>query len=214
MGRAADQSHRQLTSDLADEVRSILDARFAAREKAIIESRSVIRAAANAIRALHRSQWEEAESLVSESGARLRAIHDALADHPELTVHAVVVDAQKEYAEARITQAVFKGSPIPSFGDLAVDPVPFLHGMGEAVGEMRRRMLDLLRAERLEEAEALLHYMDDIVDQLAQVDYPDGMTNSLRRTTDVARSLVERSRSDLTVTVVQDRLRQDLRNGT
>jgi translin len=76
---------------------------------------------------------------------------------------------------------------------------------------MRRRMLDLLRKERLAEAEAVVAHMDAIVDLLAQVDYPDGMTNSLRRTTDLARSLAERSRADLTATVVQERLREDLR---
>jgi translin len=211
MGRAAGQSHRQLTPDLADEVRSILDARFAARERAITGSRKVIRAAANAIRALHRSEWEEAESLVSESGTLLSSITDVLEGNPELLSHAVVQDAEKEYAEARITQAIFTGAEIPSFKDLGIDPVPYLHGLGEAVGEMRRRMLDLLRGEQIGEAEQLMEAMDAIVDQLAQIDYPDGMTNGLRRTTDVSRSLVERSRSDLTATVVQERLRQDLR---
>jgi translin len=72
-------------------------------------------------------------------------------------------------------------------------------------------MLDLLRDGQIDEAERLLQAMDEFVDQLAQIDYPDGMTNGLRRTTDVSRSLVERSRSDLTATVVQERLRQDLR---
>lgn len=200
-----------MTTDLSGEVRSVLDARFAAREKAIVESRKVIRAAANGIRALHRSEWDEAERLISESGSRLASIADALAENPELWSHGVVHDAEKEYAEARITQAVFTGSETPSFRDLGIDPVPYLHGLGEAVGEMRRRMLDLLREEKVSEAEELLTEMDDIVDQLAQVDYPDGMTNGLRRTTDVSRSLVERSRSDLTATVVQERLRQDLR---
>lgn len=200
-----------MTSGLSDEVRDILDARFAAREKAIVESRKAIRAAANGIRALHRSDWEDAESLISESGERLAAIIGAIEDQPELSAHGVVVDASKEYAEARITQAVFTGSGLPSFAELGIDPVPYLHGLGEAVGEMRRRMLDMLRAERLEEADSLLEQMDDFVDQLAQVDYPDGMTSGLRRTTDVARSLVERSRSDLTATVVQERLRRDLR---
>lgn len=200
-----------MTSDLSDEVRSILDARFEAREKAITESRKVIRAAANGIRALHRSDWDAAEKLIAESGSRLSTIVDALTDNPELMSHGVVHDASKEFSEARITQAVFTGSDIPSFEDLGVDPVPYLHGLGEAVGEMRRRMLDMLREERLGEAEKLLDEMDEIVDQLAQVDYPDGMTNGLRRTTDVSRSLVERSRSDLTATVVQERLRQDLR---
>lgn len=91
-----------------------------------------------------------------------------------------------------------------------MDPIPYLHGLGEAVGEMRRRMLDMLRADRLDEAETLLEQMDAIVDQLAEVDYPDGMTNGLRRVTDISRSLVERSRADLTATVVQERLRRDL----
>jgi translin len=200
-----------LTADLSNEVRSILDARFAAREKAINESRKVIRAAANGIRALHRSEWDAAERLIAESGERLASIADTLAQNPELLSHGVVHDAEKEYAEARITQAVFTGAEMPSFRDLGIDPVPYLHGLGEAVGEMRRRMLDLLRQERLSEAEKVLTEMDEIVDQLAQVDYPDGMTNGLRRTTDVSRSLVERSRSDLTATVVQERLRQDLR---
>jgi len=200
-----------LTTDLSDEVRSVLDARFAAREKAILESRKVIRAAANGIRALHRSEWDEAEGLISEAGSRLASIADALAENPELLSHGVVHDAEKEYAEARITQAVFTGGETPSFRDLGIDPVPYLHGLGEAVGEMRRRMLDLLREEKVSEAEEMLTEMDDIVDQLAQVDYPDGMTNGLRRTTDVSRSLVERSRSDLTATVVQERLRSDLR---
>lgn len=203
-----------MTSDLPDEVRSILDARFAAREEAIGESRKVIRAAANGIRALHRAEWDEAEKLISESGSRLASIADALSQNPELMSHGVVHDAEKEYAEARITQAVFTRTAVPSFRDLSIDPVPYLHGLGEAVGEMRRRMLDLLREERLAEAEQMLEEMDDIVDRLAQIDYPDGMTNGLRRTTDVSRSLVERSRSDLTATVVQERLRQDLRGRT
>ena len=212
MGRASDPRHRQLTPDLVNEVRSILDSRFVARERAIAESRKIIRSAANGIRALHRSESGEAASLIEQSGNRLTAISATLADNLELMSHAVVFDAAKEYAEARITQAVFNGQPVPRFDDLGIDPVPYLHGLGEAVGEMRRRMLDLLRYERLSEAESMLDEMDRIVDLLAEIDYPDGMTNGLRRTTDVARSLVERSRSDLTATVVQERLRQDLRD--
>src|SRR5690606_19819570 len=102
------------------------------------------------------------------------------------------------------------GRAIPGPADLSIDPIPWLHGLGEAVGEVRRRMLDLLRAGAVEEAEELLGVMDTIVDHLAQIDYPDGMTHGLRRTTDVARSLTERSRADLTTTVVQERLSRRL----
>lgn len=197
--------------DSLDEIRSILDARFGAREKGITGSRRVIRASANGIRALHRSEWDVAAGLIDEAGTLLAEIDEALDGHPEMKHAGFVSDAAKEYAEARITQAIFTGREIPTFGELDIDAVPYLHGLGEAVGEMRRHMLDLLRDEKLVEAETTLRDMDDIVDLLASIDYPDGMTNALRRTTDVSRSLVERSRSDLTATVVQERLREDLR---
>lgn len=197
--------------DSVDEIRSLLDDRFAAREKAITGSRRVIRSSANGIRALHRGEWSEAEDLISEAGGLLGEITDALEGHPEMLHAGFVTDAAKEYAEARITQSLFQGKGVPGFGELGIDPIPYLHGLGEAVGEMRRRMLDMLRSEQLAEAQEILEEMDDIVDDLATIDYPDGMTSGLRRTTDVARSLVERSRSDLTATVVQERLREDLR---
>jgi translin len=174
-------------------------------------SRKVIRSSGNAIRALHRSEWDKADDLVNEAGRQLTTMMSAVAGHADLAHSPLVTDAAKEYAEARLTQALFTGAPLPSEVDLGVDPVPYLHGLGETVGEMRRRLLDLLRAEDLGEASRLLDEMDSIVDLLATLDYPDGMTGGLRRTTDVARSLVERSRSDLTATIVQERLREDLR---
>jgi translin len=200
-----------MESDFADKARAVLDARFAARERGITGSRKVIRSSANGIRALHRGEWEAAAGLIAEAGSELADITDALADHPDIMFAGFVSDAAKEYAEASITEALFKGEPVPAFTDLGVDPVPYLHGLGEAVGELRRRLLDLLRAGDVEQAETTLEAMDGIVDLLAEMDYPDGMTSGLRRTTDVARALVERSRSDLTATVVQERLREDLR---
>ncbi|MCH8971673.1 MAG: hypothetical protein IH918_06255 [Acidobacteria bacterium] len=200
-----------MNPDSIDKIRSVLDARFAAREKGITGSRKVIRASANGIRALHRGEWDKAAGLIGEAGALLDEINHTSADHSEIRHAGFVSDAAKEYAEARITEAIFKNELVPTFEDLGIDPVPYLHGLGEAVGEMRRHMLDLLRDEKITEAEETLAEMDDIVDMLAAFDYPDGMTKSLRRTTDVSRSLVERSRSDLTATVVQERLREDLR---
>ena len=194
----------------ADDARAILDARFAVREKGIAGSRKVIRSSANGIRALHRGEWESAAGLIDEAGAVLAEITAALEEHPDILHAGFIADAAKEYVEARITEALFQGRPIPGFAELGVDPVPFLHGLGEAVGELRRRLLDLLRAGEVDQAQVTLDAMDQIVDLLAEMDYPDGMTSGLRRTTDVSRSLVERSRSDLTATVVQERLRQDL----
>jgi translin len=195
---------------IAESVRPVLNARFTARESGLSGSRKVIRSCANGIRNLHRDDFEAARSLIDEAGRLLREVQEALADHPDVLFAGFVADAAKEYAEARITSALFLAEPLPTADELGIDPVPFLHGLGESVGECRRRLLDKLRAGDLATAEALLDTMDSIVDLLADLDYPDGMTSGLRRTTDVARSLTERSRSDLTATAVQERLRQDL----
>ncbi len=196
--------------DFAHDARAILDARFVAREKGITGSRKVIRSSANGIRALHRGEWEPAAELIGEAGNLLAEITAALEAHPDILYAGFISDAAREYAEARITEALFRGRPIPGFAELGIDPVPYLHGLGEAVGELRRRLLDLLRAGDVDKAQTTLDAMDQIVDLLAEMDYPDGMTNGLRRTNDVSRALVERSRSDLTATVVQERLRKDL----
>jgi translin len=196
-----------------DSIRRSLDDRFAARETALIRGRFAIRSSANAIRALHRREWSVADAKIAEADAARDEILVALESQPAMLHAGFVADAVKELAEAHLTRALFLGRPLPGPDELRIDIVPWLHGLGEAVGEMRRRLLDLLREGSVDEAEALLEGMDEIVDQLAAIDYPDGMTNGLRRTTDVARSLTERSRADLTATVVQERLRRTLEDG-
>lgn len=195
---------------IADAVRPTLESRNTAREHAIITSRKVIRSSANAIRSLHRGDDVAATALLSEARTLYESILTAVASHPELIHVGYAADAAKELSEASLTAALFAGEPLPGHGDLGVDPVPYLHGLGETVGECRRRLLDRLRDGDLESAESLLDMMNAIVDTLAGIDYPDGMTNGLRRTTDVARALVERSRSDVTTTIVQDRLAKQI----
>jgi translin len=147
---------------------------------------------------------------MDEAGVLLREAVGILEGHPDVLFAGFVEDAAKEYAEARLTYALGLDLPLPSPEDLGVWVGSYLHGLGEAVGELRRRLLDLLRVGETDKAESTLSSMDDVVDLLASLDYPDGMTRGLRRTTDVARALVERSRSDLTTTIVQERLRKDL----
>jgi len=190
--------------------RAEFDAKFAAREKGLTTSRQMIRSSANAIRAFHRGELERCEDLMDQAGVLLREAVELLEDHPDVLFTGFVADAAKEYAEARLTYALGLELPLPTPDDLGVWVGPYLHGLGEAVGELRRRLLDLLRSGELERAEGTLGAMDAVVDLLASLDYPDGMTRGLRRTTDVARALVERSRSDLTTTIVQERLRRDL----
>jgi len=190
--------------------RAEFDEKFAARERGLSVARKMIRTSANAIRAFHRGEMDDSLRLMDEAGVLLREAVEILEDHPDVLFAGFVEDAAKEYAEARLTYALGLDLPLPSPEDLGVWVGSYLHGLGEAVGELRRRLLDLLRVGETEKAESTLSSMDDVVDLLASLDYPDGMTRGLRRTTDVARALVERSRSDLTTTIVQERLRKDL----
>jgi translin len=191
-------------------VRADLDEKNTARELALKNCRIIIRTSANAIRALHRGERDQADELLADARALITEAEAPLSDHQDIYHAGFFYDAVKEYAEGMLTAALLAGEPLPLPADIGVHSVPYLKGLGEAVGEQRRRMLDFLRAGRIEEAESTFVAMDAVLDLLTSLDYPDGMTAGLRRTTDVARSLIERSRSDLTTAVVQERLRSDL----
>lgn len=180
--------------------------RMRARERALPASRTAIRSCANAIRAIHRGELDLAHRLMDEAKAAIDEGLEAVRDQPEIRYAGYLQDAQKEYAEARVTEAVVTGTPIPSPDEVGVEDVPYLNGIAEAIGEGRRHALDLLREGRVADGEAMLSAMDDLYAVLVTMDYPDAITGNLRRSTDVARSLIEKTRGDLSVA----RVSQDL----
>lgn len=184
----------------------------AARERALTLSREVIRSSANAIRAVHRGETEKAAALLAAAGASVAEAIAMLAPHPDILYAGFVQDAQKEFAEASITSALVRGEPVPRPEKLKVASAPYLNGLGEAVGELRRYILDYLRRGDLGHCEELLRSMEDIYSLLVTIDYPDAMTGGLRRTTDVARGILEKTRGDLTVAARQFQLESTLRD--
>ena len=135
---------------IGNELRASLDAKNAAREQALPLCRRATRLSANAIRAVHRSEEAETLRLTAEARTCLDEAAEAMAAHPDVKYAGFFHDAAKEYAEARLTHALVAGQPLPSAGDIGVDPLAYLNGMGEAVGEMRRHLLDLMRRGQLE----------------------------------------------------------------
>lgn len=181
-----------------DYAKDRLDRENAGREEGLARSRESIRFSANSIRAIHRGDREEALRLLGESGSSLRRAQAALEPFPRTYYAGHLQDAEKEHAEASATFALIEGNPLPMPEELGVGVAPYLNGLGEAVAEMRRHILDLIRNNHPERGEELLGFMDDIYYLLASVDYPDAITGGLRRTNDMVRGVLERTRGDLT----------------
>jgi translin len=198
-------------TEIGGEIDERLTALNAARERALDDARQVIRLSANSIRAVHRGEFDQARRQADEAGALIANLRRVLAPHAVLYWSGYVQDAQKEYAEARLTYAIIAGESLPGPTDLQVEDASYLNGMGETVGELRRHVLDIIRVGELERAERLLGVMDDIFNLLVSVDYPDAITANLRRTTDSVRGILERTRGDLTLSLRQAALEQALR---
>jgi len=193
---------------LRSRIKSDFDAKNSTREEVLKLCRSLVQTSSYAIRSVHRGEEEEALGLLEEAGKLSESITHMTQDHPEVYTAKFVHDAQKEYAEARATYALVAGEPLPEPEEIGVEYPAYLNGLGEAVGELRRSILDHIREGRLEGASELLTYMDDIYYLLVSFDYPDAITGNLRRTTDMARAIMERTRGDLTTALRQSKLKE------
>lgn len=201
-------ARRDELASLADPVRKRLDAANAARETGLAAARRTIQSSSQSIRATHRLEWEQAARLADAAGESLREAQHALAPYPQLAASGPLHDAAKEYAEAELTLALAADRPLPSPEELGIADASFLNGLAEAASELRRHLLDRLRAGDLEQSEQLLAAMDDVYALLVTVDYPDALTGGLRRATDALRPVLERTRGDLTTTILQQRLQR------
>jgi len=195
---------------LTDPVRGRLVARHEAREVGLAAGRNAIRAAANAIRATHRGESGRADTLIAEAREHLRQAYDACGSFPDVLHAGFVQDAAKEVAEAVLTRAAVADERLPGPEEVGVDDVSWLHGLAETIGELRRASLDHVRAGRVDDAEAALALMQEILAALVTIDVPDGLSRGLRRATDAGRAITERTRGDLTTAAGQRELRRAL----
>jgi len=187
-----------------------LEAKNKARDQALARSRELTRYCANTIRAVHRAEYDKAQELLSTARQAAQRMVGDLSGHPDLYYSGYAQDALKEFAEASITCALIMDRPLPTPEELDVLPATYLNGLGEAMGEMRRYVLDVIRHGKVERCEHILQAMEDVYSILVTIDYPDVVTGGLRRTTDMVRGVLERTRGDLTMAARQDALQRAL----
>lgn len=197
--------------DIADRIRTDFEARTQARDRALSQTRTLTRHCANAIRAAHRKEYDNVQQDLDAARELVDALRSDLNEYPDLFYAGYTQDALKEYAEASIVYALIANRRLPTPEEIGLESAPYLKGLAEAVGELRRRCLDILRHGYSDEAERLLSYMDDIYAILVTMDYPDAITGGLRRLTDIVRSLNERTRGDMTISLRQEHLEESLK---
>ncbi len=193
---------------IAEQIRKTFDARTSARDQALAQARQLTRACSLAIRAVHRDELDTMKTHLAEARQLAETLRSALANFPDLFYAGYTQDALKEFVEANVTCALIRSEPLQTPESLLVEPFTYLNGLAEVVGELRRRTLDILRHGYSAEAERLLGYMDEIYSVLVTMDYPDAITNGLRRQTDLARGIIEKTRGDITFSLRGEHLEQ------
>ncbi|MCC6300794.1 MAG: haloacid dehalogenase [Anaerolineales bacterium] len=196
---------------IADDIRKSFDIRTARRDQALALARQLTRACSLAIRAVHRGAQEEMETHLSEAHDLANTLRGDLKEYPDLFYAGYTQDALKEFVEANVACALIQNKPLQTPGELGVENSTYLNGLAEVVGELRRRTLDILRSGYSQEAERLLSHMDEIYSVLVTIDYPDAITNGLRRQTDLARGIIEKTRGDVTFSLRGEDLSQAIR---
>lgn len=197
--------------NIADRIRQKFDVRNAMRDQALAQARRLTRACSLAIRAVHRDDKEVMAAQLAEARSLADNLRDELASHPDLYHAGYSQDALKEFVEANVSCAIIQNLPLPTPEELGVEEATYLNGLAEVVGELRRRTMDILRHGYSQEAERLLNTMDEIYAVLVTMDYPDAITNGLRRQTDLARGIIEKTRGDVTFSLRGEHLAQAIR---
>jgi translin len=195
---------------IAERIHENFSTRTAVRDQALSQARRLTRESANAIRAVHRDEYDVAHEHLTKARKLVDSLNKNLINHPDLYFAGYTQDAIKEFAEANLTHALIRNQYLPTPEELGVQFDTYLKGLAESVGELRRRCLDILRHGHSEEAERLLGHMDEIFSILVTMDYPDAITGGLRRLTDIVRGITERTRGDLTMSLRQQKLEQQL----
>lgn len=197
-------------SEILGTLREEIDHDDKVRESTLPMARNAVRKCSEAIKLVHRGQFDGARSLISEANTIIEQTKSEISKSEFISRSKTLDVAYQELAEAsNLLSLVEKGEFTPP-GEFSIPTQAYLTGLADTVGELRRASLDLLRKDSLERAEMFLAFMEEILEELQTFDYPNALIPDLRRKCDVARGIIERTRGDLTRAVGQSRLMEKL----
>ncbi|MHA2244087.1 MAG: hypothetical protein ACXADY_03890 [Candidatus Hodarchaeales archaeon] len=182
------------------EIRKRMEFDNETREELLKLGRLSIRNSSIAIRHLHRKEIDTASKIIKENASLITRIND-LAQRMNPSPFGMILSCNQEYVESIFLYNFFKQKPFPNHTDLKVPYLSYLHGIPDFIGELRRVALDSLRKNENETAIKALDIMDELYSFLITLDYPDGLTYNLRRKTDFARNITEKTRGDVVLSL-------------
>jgi translin len=186
--------------EMFSEIRKNLELDNEAREEVIKLGRLSIRNSSIAIRHLHRKEMDTASKIIEENAALIDKIND-LAKRMNPSPFGMILSCNQEYAESVFLFSFLQKKPFPSYTKLNIPYLAYLHGIPDFLGELRRVTLDSLRRKDNATAVKALDMMDELYSYLITLDFPDGLTYNLRKKTDFARNITEKTRGDLTLSL-------------
>ena len=172
-------------------IEEILESRDRVRERVIMVSREIIRLSGQAVSSIHQGRFDDALKNLNAAESIVRDVYRLVGDYGDLRSSGMLNNAICEYVEAKLLYAIVKDDDILSPEELSVDVVQYLQGIGDAIGEIRRCILENIRKGDLERSYRLLEYMELIYGYMRALEYPEALIPGVKHRVDVARRLID-----------------------
>jgi translin len=181
------------------------------REKMLEVSRVATRLSDWSIIQMHRNDMERAEISLKEAKEALVQIRDLVKNTPELRQTGSVLVAYQEYVEAVLLRGLLKEGKLASLKEVDVEPVPYILGILDLIGELRRVTLNHLRRGKGNEADKTLKVMEELYEAVLTLDHT-AIVPTFRVKADAARRIIESTRGDVITEIRRMSLEEAIRD--
>lgn len=183
--------------DSMSRIKKLLEEEDRARDEILQMQRVAIRICSEAIKSLHRREYDETDKKIKEAKDIINDMFIKASGIKSLECWKGLIDAAQELGEAIIISTIVRKDEIPSMEECGITLNSYMLACSDAIGELRRYLMDSLRIRDFENAQRAFDYMDYIYSELMTVDYTKMLVGPLRPKVDTARNLVNKSRTDL-----------------